>query len=60
MNTIYGEYPDKIGNKKWKPKPYAEGKGRYLWTDAFGVCNYITLYKETKNQKYLDAADGLI
>jgi hypothetical protein len=31
-----------------------------LWTDAFGVCNYITLYCETKEQQYLDQADILI
>jgi len=28
--------------------------------DAFGVCNYITLYYETGEIKYLDAADALI
>jgi len=31
-----------------------------LWTDAFGVCNYITLYYETGETNYLDRADALI
>ena len=48
---VYGANP--TGNKFWKPKKYKEGKGRYLWTDAFGVCNFITLYCERKDVKYL-------
>jgi len=55
MDDVYGPFQD-----NWKPKPYAENKGRYLWTDAFGVCNYITLFCETGEQKYLDQADALI
>lgn len=33
---------------------------RYLWTDAYGVCNYITLACETGDASYLNAADALI
>jgi hypothetical protein len=32
MQEVYGEFT----GANWKPKPYAENKGRYLWTDAFG------------------------
>jgi len=33
---------------------------RYLWTDAFGVCNFLGLYKETKDERYRDLALGLV
>jgi len=56
MNEVYGSYT----GPNWKPKPYKEGKGRYLWTDAFGVCNFLTLFYETKDSKYIEQADALI
>jgi hypothetical protein len=34
--------------------------GRYLWTDAFGICNYITLACETGDANYLDQVCALI
>ncbi len=43
-----------------RPKPYQDNKSRYLWTDAFGVCNFITLYHETMDENYLLRADSLI
>jgi len=58
METVYGKYDP--SSTKWKPKLYSENKGRYLWTDAFGVCNFLTLYYETGQQQYLDQADALI
>ncbi|MCS7096937.1 MAG: hypothetical protein NZ926_00400 [Candidatus Methanomethylicia archaeon] len=33
---------------------------RYLWTDAFAVCNFLALHKFTNNEKYLDLALKLI
>ena len=33
---------------------------RYLWTDAFGVVLYISLYNKTNNSAYLDKAEFLI
>ncbi|EFN55625.1 hypothetical protein CHLNCDRAFT_133789 [Chlorella variabilis] len=44
----------------WRPRTYAENKSRYLWTDAFGVVNYITLAAETGQRVYLDQAAALI
>ena len=38
----------------------APAGSRYLWTDAFGVCNYITLAAETGERRYLEQADALI
>ena len=25
---------------------------RYLWTDAFAVCNFLALYRQTGNEKW--------
>src|SRR5215211_6808191 len=33
---------------------------RYLWTDAFGVVLYLSLFDETGEQRHLDAAVRLV
>ncbi len=33
---------------------------RYLWTDAFAVCNYLELYNQTDEQKYKQDALALV
>src|ERR1051325_4176761 len=33
---------------------------RYLWTDAFGVCNFLGLYRETGEDRYLQFAIALV
>lgn len=33
---------------------------RYLWTDAFGVVLYVSLYQELAEQRWLDAAEQLV
>ena len=33
---------------------------RYLWTDAFAVCNFLELYNRTNEEKYLNLALKLI
>jgi hypothetical protein len=33
---------------------------RYLWTDAFAVCNYLAIARETGEKRYLDLALGLV
>lgn len=35
-------------------------QGRYLWTDAHGVCNFVSLALATRDASYLDRADALI
>ena len=35
-------------------------RGRYLWTDAFGVLNFITAFKETSEAHYLNLARILV
>lgn len=33
---------------------------RYLWTDAFAVCNYLELYRQTREQSFLQLALNLV
>jgi len=33
---------------------------RYLWTDAFAVCNYLALYEQSGREEYLHMALGLV
>ena len=33
---------------------------RYLWTDAFGVCNFLGLYDQTGEERCLDLALQLV
>ena len=40
--------------------PPAVAPRRYLWTDAFAVCNYLELYRQTSDSAYLDLALHLV
>ena len=33
---------------------------RYLWTDAFAVCNFLELYRQTRERSWLDLACRLV
>jgi len=33
---------------------------RYLWTDAFAVCNYLELYRQTQEEEFRDLALRLV
>ncbi|KAI1397024.1 hypothetical protein F4819DRAFT_499788 [Hypoxylon fuscum] len=67
MQKVYGPYPtDTPDPASWQPpsNPGAGGlRGRYLWTDAFGVINFITLSREKEDplaqQLYLELARRL-
>ena len=39
--------------------PGAEAR-RYLWTDAFAVCNFLELFRQTAHQEFLAAARSLV
>ena len=56
---VYGPYTAPT-HQRWQPGALSASSPRYLWTDAFGVCNYISLAKVTGNLQYLDQADSLI
>lgn len=36
--------------------PPSHNPKRYLWTDSFGVCNYLELYRQTKDESFLKLA----
>lgn len=58
INAVYGPLTDYDSNAhQWEPPERSGGhRGRYLWTDAFGVINFITLSKETNDQSYITRA----
>lgn len=58
IESVFGKYQEGINS--WKPHQYSDNKSRYLWTDAFGVCNFITLFYETGLQSFLVRAESLI
>ena len=41
-------------------EPENSNPKRYLWTDAFAVCNYLGLYNSTNNKVYLNIALRLV
>lgn len=41
-------------------EPVNESPKRYLWTDAFAVCNYLELFNQTGDKQYLDLALRLV
>lgn len=63
METVYGPLQSIVDTDvhSWLP-PSMPGahRGRYLWTDAFGVVNFITLHSATSDAKYLVFAKRLV
>lgn len=41
-------------------EPASDHPKRYLWTDAFAVCNYLEIFRQMKDKKYLDLALRLV
>ena len=70
LEAVYGDIsPSSISRPQtWIPPPAKGGhRGRYLWTDAFGVLDLITLHKEASDaigindsQHYLTLAKRLV
>ena len=58
MSVVYGPLSETNPNSRtWEPPERSGGhRGRYLWTDAFGVVNFITLHKETGDRAHLTRA----
>src|SRR5512141_2256506 len=40
--------------------PVGERPRRYLWTDAFAVCNFLELHRRTDDQRYRELAIRLV
>ncbi|KAG9252554.1 uncharacterized protein F5Z01DRAFT_710588 [Emericellopsis atlantica] len=63
MEAVYGPLTTLMDHEvtTWTPPPGSGGHlGRYLWTDAFGVLNFITLAEELDSSKYLAFAMALV
>ncbi|EAS32857.3 uncharacterized protein CIMG_03881 [Coccidioides immitis RS] len=63
MGSVYGKFSEVPDASAWVPPPKSGGhRGRYLWTDAFGVLNFLTLHKEnqTYDERYLTFAKRLV
>lgn len=69
MESVYGKFTSITDPEAWSPPPNSGGhRGRYLWTDAFGVLNFITLHKESartanetpQDHRYLTLARRLV
>jgi hypothetical protein len=60
MDRVYGPVPPSVhgGVIGWKPKVLEENKARYLWTDAFGVVNFLSLACETGQLRCAGARRG--
>lgn len=45
----------------WRPRGfYSDKQRRYLWSDAFGVCDFLALYYATDQHKFLLQAEALV
>ena len=40
--------------------PASSAPQRYLWTDAFAVCNFLGLYQDTEGKEFKDLALHLV
>ncbi|KAH3150011.1 hypothetical protein KXV81_003732 [Aspergillus fumigatus] len=47
VESLYGSFSSIADPSAWTPPPSSGGhRGRYLWTDAFGVLTLITMHRE--------------
>jgi hypothetical protein len=56
VQEIMGEFAARTGLLPGNAVPAK----RYLWTDAFAVCNYLALYRYSTDEAYLHMALGLV
>jgi hypothetical protein len=59
-STVYVDELMKEFARNTGLEPENSNPKRYLWTDAFAVCNYLELYNSTNNKVYLDIALRLV
>lgn len=55
VRVIMIDFADRTGLKDTTRRPQ-----RYLWTDAFAVCNFLSLFRRTGKAEYRDLAVALI
>jgi hypothetical protein len=56
VRELMDEFADRTG---LAPKAAAPVR-RYLWADAFAVCNYLALYRQSRREEYLHLALNLV
>ena len=56
VEEIMGEFAGRTGLLEES----ANSVHRYLWTDAFAVCNFLALYEHSNREKHLHLALGLV
>jgi hypothetical protein len=55
LRSIMNEFASSTGLSDASREP-----SRYLWTDAFAVCNYLELYRQTAEQHYMQLTLKLV
>ncbi len=55
IEKVMLDFAERTGLDPIKDKPR-----RYLWTDAFAVCNFLELHRRTENKRYLELALALV
>jgi hypothetical protein len=55
IRSIMNEFAESTGLSNASREPR-----RYLWTDAFAVCNYLELYRQTGEKNYMQLALKLV
>jgi len=55
LHSIMNAFADTTGLSN-----VSHNQRRYLWTDAFAVCNYLELYRQTDKQEYMQLALKLV
>jgi hypothetical protein len=56
VQDIMMEFAERTG----VPTSAGQKPRRYLWTDAFAVCNFLELHRQTRDTKFLDLVRALI
>ena len=50
LESVYGKFSSIPDPTTWTPPPKSGGhRGRYLWTDAYGVLNLLTMHREYRH-----------
>jgi hypothetical protein len=63
VSRICDEVYGSCSGANWRPKPFSNRSSRYLWSDAFGAINYISLAAESGSkdkERFLKQAEAVV